>query len=40
VHAPITVTLDRYPHWIPSMGKHPADDMDEALGERLLLLYC
>jgi hypothetical protein len=25
-------TLDRYSHWIPSMGRHAADDMDEALG--------
>jgi hypothetical protein len=25
------VTLDRYSHWIPSMGRHAADGMDEAL---------
>ena len=31
-HASITMTLDRYSHWIPSMGRHAADDMDEALG--------
>jgi hypothetical protein len=24
--------LDRYSHWIPSMGRHAADGMDEALG--------
>ena len=31
-HASITMTLDRYSHWIPSMGSHAADGMDEALG--------
>ena len=31
-HASITMTLDRYSHWIPSMGRHTADGMDEALG--------
>jgi integrase len=32
-HASITMTLDRYPHWIPSMGRqHAADGMDEAIG--------
>jgi integrase len=31
-HASIAMTLDRYSHWIPSMGKHAADGMDEALG--------
>jgi integrase len=31
-HASITMTLDRYSHWIPSMGRHAADGMDEALG--------
>ena len=25
VHAPTTVTLEGYPHWIPSMGEHPSD---------------
>lgn len=30
-HASITMTLDRYSHWIPSMGRHAADGMDEAL---------
>jgi len=25
------MTLDRYSHWIPSMGRHAADGMDEAL---------
>jgi integrase len=31
-HASITMTLDRYSHWLPSMGRHAADGMDEALG--------
>ena len=31
-HASITMTLDTYSHWIPSMGRHAADGMDEALG--------
>jgi len=31
-HASMTMTLDRYSHWIPSMGRHAADGMDEALG--------
>jgi integrase len=31
-HASISMTLDRYSHWIPSMGSHAADVMDEALG--------
>ena len=31
-HASITMTLDRYSHWIPSMGRHAADGLDEALG--------
>jgi integrase len=31
-HASIRMTLDRYSHWIPSMGRHAADGMDEALG--------
>ncbi len=30
-HASITMTLDRYSHWIPSMGRHAADGMEEAL---------
>jgi hypothetical protein len=25
------MTLDRYSHWIPSMGRHAATAMDEAL---------
>src|SRR5918994_3476887 len=28
----LTEPLDRYSHWIPSMGRHAADGMDEALG--------
>jgi integrase len=31
-HASITMTLDRYSHWIPSMGRHAAEGMDKALG--------
>jgi integrase len=31
-HASIQLTLDRYSHWIPSMGRHAVDGMDEALG--------
>ncbi|CAA9339514.1 MAG: Phage integrase, site-specific tyrosine recombinase [uncultured Chloroflexia bacterium] len=31
-HASISMTLDRYSHWIPSMGRYAADGMDEALG--------
>jgi integrase len=31
-HSSITMTLDRYSHWIPSMGRHAAEGMDEALG--------
>jgi integrase len=31
-HASITMTLDRYSHWIPWMRRHGVDGMDEALG--------
>jgi hypothetical protein len=31
-HVSIQLTLDRYSHWIHSMGRHAADGMDEALG--------
>jgi integrase len=31
-YASITMSLDRYSHWIPSMGRHAADGTDEALG--------
>jgi hypothetical protein len=31
-HTSIQLTLDRYSHWIPSMGRHAAEGMDEALG--------
>jgi integrase len=31
-HASIQLTLDRYSHWIPSMGRATAEGMDEALG--------
>lgn len=32
-HASIPMTLDRYSHWMPTMGKHTASAMDEALDE-------
>jgi integrase len=31
-HASIQLTLDRYSHWIPSMGRATAEGMEEALG--------
>src|ERR687889_1610487 len=31
-HASIQLTLDRYSHWIPSMGRATAEGMDEVLG--------
>jgi integrase len=30
-HASIQLTLDRYSHWMPSMGKHTARAMEDAL---------
>jgi hypothetical protein len=30
-HASMQLTLDRYSHWMPSMGKHTASAMDDAL---------
>jgi integrase len=30
-HTSITMTLDRYSHWIPSMGRHAAEGIDEVL---------
>ena len=30
-HASVQLTLDRYSHWMPTMGKHTANAMDEAL---------
>ncbi len=33
-HASIQLTLDRYSHWMPSMGKHTASAIDEALEDR------
>src|SRR3712207_4321927 len=30
-HASIQLTLDRYSHWMPSMGKHTASAMDYTL---------
>lgn len=32
-HASIQLTLDRYSHWMPTMGRHTASAMDEALGD-------
>jgi hypothetical protein len=32
-HASITLTLDRYSHWIPSMGRHATDGMDATLAD-------
>jgi integrase len=31
-HASIQLTLDRYSHWMPSMGRNTAEGIDEALG--------
>jgi integrase len=31
-HDSIQLALDRYSHWIPSMGRATGDWMDEALG--------
>jgi integrase len=31
-HSSIQLTLDRYSHWMPSMGRNTADGIDEALG--------
>ncbi len=31
-HASTQLTLDRYSHWMPSMGRNTAKGMDEALG--------
>jgi integrase len=31
-HASVQLTLDRYSHWIPSMGRATAEGMEEALG--------
>ena len=33
-HASIQLTLDRYSHWMPSMGKHTAKAMEDALEDR------
>jgi integrase len=30
-HASVQLTLDRYSHWMPSMGMHTAGAMDDAL---------
>jgi integrase len=32
-HASIQLTLDRYSHWMPTMGKHTASAMDEAFDD-------
>jgi integrase len=31
-HASVQLTLDRYSHWMPSMGRNTADGIDQALG--------
>src|SRR5215218_2120573 len=31
-HASVLLTLDRYSHWMPSMGRNTAQGIDEALG--------
>ena len=31
-HASVQRTLDRYSHWMPSMGRNTAEGIDEALG--------
>ena len=31
-HKNISITIDRYSHWMPDMGKRAADGMDDALG--------
>jgi integrase len=31
-HKSIKLTLDRYSHWMPPMGRAAASEMDEALG--------
>jgi integrase len=31
-HASVQLTLDRYSHWMPSMGRNTAERMDGALG--------
>ena len=31
-HASIQLTVDRYSHWIASMGRNTAEGIDEALG--------
>jgi hypothetical protein len=36
-HASITMTLDRYSRWIPSMRRHAANSLDEGLAKSLLL---
>jgi integrase len=31
-HSSVQLTLDRYSHWMPSMGRNTADGIDEVLG--------
>jgi integrase len=31
-HASVQLTLDRYSHWMPRMGRNTAEGIDEALG--------
>ena len=32
-HASVQLTLERYYHWMPSMGRNSAEGIDEALGQ-------
>jgi hypothetical protein len=34
-HASVQLTLERYSHWMPSMGRNAADGIDEALGSAI-----
>ena len=34
-HASVQLTLDRYSHWMPSMGPATASAMDDALADKL-----
>jgi integrase len=34
-HASVQLTLDRYSHWMPSMGRATASAMDDALADKL-----
>jgi integrase len=34
-HASVQLTLDRYSHWMPSMGRATASAMDDVLADKL-----